>query len=339
MTLRKWTLGMAMAAAAFIPLSANADPVVVNLSASPNYIPNGTIHLDFAGVTAENGNAFGNGGPVGANGGSCNSGVCAETTFGVGNVNSITDAFGNLWSSGVVSTSNPNGYDLAYIIYGIADLSVVATPAIPNTVLQTIDNTGANDPSQGNVTYNAPGGVTTTATVDIGAGQGSGAQSIHLDFYYIPKALTPCFTAQDPACGVAGQNVEVDSTDRTSFSTVDGISNAAGGGLFAQFTLQSGAKPLNTSADGTSNSLVELTQVFFPGPVFGGAADNSGHGDAYSSCATSGATTPPACSDFTPVTELTMDSKGTGYAGDPARSRAVAARSAANGRSLPSTTR
>ena len=302
MTLRQWYLGMGVAAAALFPLGANAV-TVMNLPASLNFVADDTLTIDYAGAEALNGATAGVNGGTCATGGSSPTG-CQERDFVVGIVNGISDSAGNLWTSGVKSAANPNGYELAFVLYGTADLSDVTTGT--NT---KFDSTGATaDTSGQTATYSSDKAASKTVTL---TGQDG---KIHLDLYYIPsnstfvsldKGETPCFTA---GCSVAGVKTEVAATDRTGFSTVNGISNAAGGGLFAQFTFASGLKPLN-AVDGASNGAVTLSGNF---DTSGPSASN-----AYMTCNVSGPTTPPGCNNFQPITEAEMDGR-TGYTGSDA---------------------
>jgi hypothetical protein len=114
---------------------------------------------------------------------------------------------------------------VAYVIYGIADKSIVTSGAS-----QSIDNTGAT----------ASGSV------------------IHIDLYSMSAANTPCFTL---GCGpnmvtaaqVAG--VVNPATSSTVF---------IGSTTFADFTFESGATPLN-AIDMPGDGSVTLTQHFNTG--------------------------------------------------------------------------
>jgi hypothetical protein len=295
MKLRQWHWGIAAAAAALIPLSATAD-TVMNLPASPNYVSDGLITIDYTGVEVSDGTVG-----SGVHGGTCATGGssptgCAEEGFGVGSITALTINGLPVWSSGIVSAANPNGYALAFVLYGTADLSDVTSGT--NT---TADSVGANAVAQ-TVTYTAPVGNKGPTSVTF-----TGDGEIHIDLYYMPVGETPCFQI---GLGCTAANL-VQPTDRTGFGTVDGISNAVGGGLFAQLTLASGLVPLN-AVDGVSNGAVTLVGNF---DTDGGAGGKS---NAYATCDVSGPTTPPACSNFQPVTESFMDTMVTGYSGDPA---------------------
>lgn len=296
MALRNWYLGIAAAAfgAALIPSGANAD-TVMNLPASPAFTSGGVINIDYTGVSVENTGTIGSG----VSGGSCATGGssptgCKETTYGVGTITALTINGNPAWNSGVISAANPHGYALAFVLYGIADLSDITTGT--NT---TTDNVGANVASQ-TVTYGASVAPTTKTITFTPDGK------IHLDLYYMPASETPCFTV---GLGCSSSNL-VTATDRTGFGTVDGVSNAAGGGLFAQFTFASGVVPLN-GVDGSTNGSVTLVQNF---DTNGGAG---GKANAYMDCVNGGSTTPSGCSPFQPVTESFMDNNVTGYFGDP----------------------
>lgn len=231
MKFRYWCMAMAVAGAAFVPFAANAD-TIVNLPGSPNFNPSGNISGDFAGVTAETANIG-----SGVNGGSCSgaggTGTCLQTTYGAGVITQFTNNLTNtnLWSGGITSGSNPTGSALGFVIYGIADASVVATSNAPQAgVTETVDNTGAT----------ATGGL------------------IHIDIYSMSASNTPCFVT---GCGA---NLVTAST----VSAVTGTANSNvfnSATLFAAFTLESGVVPLNAADDGASNGKVTLTQTFNTG--------------------------------------------------------------------------
>jgi len=157
MTLRKWTLGMAVAAAALIPLSANAGPTP-NLTAGAT---SGQVDIKFTGVTAEDAGA--------SFGGSCVGTSCQETTFGAGSITNVTDSVNtafNTWTSG------KNGQTIAFYIYGIADQGFVSSGSGV-----TLFNTGATHGSLN-------GGADTTTGFN---------GLIHIDLYEWDVGSAPCF--------------------------------------------------------------------------------------------------------------------------------------------------
>jgi len=273
MTIKQWYLGIGAALAAFIPLSGYADPLpnlVSGASAGDN------LNLHFIGVTSENPGTVGSG----VNGGSCNAGSCAETTFGAGIINSVVDVTKagdpTLFTSGAPGaltglSGNPSGTALAFVIYGIADRSV--TPNGINT--EIISNTGAN-------------------TNPFGPGDGS----IHLDIYYLPGVDAPCF-GSGPNCATPVNAV----TSRTGDGKFTGITDV--GTLFASFTLEPGV------LDGNGvpvPSDVTLTQTF-------NTTSLNGNGQFFASCVPG--PSDPGCTQFQPVTQAQQDST-TGYVSNPA---------------------
>lgn len=289
MTLRQWYFGIAaVAAAALIPLSANADPLS-NLSSSPNYVPGGGIALTINGVTAETANTAdpilnssgiitgftaskdANGNP-GANNGTCDAtgANCAQTTYGVGTIDRISNTTTNtaLWQSG------DGGQALAYVIYGIADKSLGGI----GTNTEIIDNTGAS----------ATGGI-------------------KVDIYTMSIANQPCFVL---GCNA---NPLIDIVP----GAVSGVTGTGNSNIFqsatllVSFTMQSGVLPLN-SVDLPGDGSVTMTQTFNP-------IDGSGRGRGYASCDPAN----PDCQVFQKVAEGDAFTSGTlggaaGYSGDPA---------------------
>ncbi len=254
MTVRQWYLGIAaVAAAALIPLSANATAV-------PNFISfesNGSGHeleLKIVGVTNENFSNLNNdpdsaGTGDGINGGSCNAGLtnCLETTYGAGIITSVGDLSSglNTWSTG------DQGVAVAFVLWGVADKSVTGTDP------QDIKNLGA----------------TAAAGTEFDG-------SIHLDLYYMDSSSTPCFT-DDVSCDAFRR---VATSDRVGQSGFTHITTGVTGGstLFASYVMVPGVdsdltvtmdqsfKPSTLKGDGNfyancTDPSLPLCQQFSPG--------------------------------------------------------------------------
>jgi hypothetical protein len=276
MTVRQWYLGMAVAAAAFIPLSANA----VTTASVPDLLDGGSfadtpappdtlMSAKFTGVTAETG--F-----VGINettGGSCILGACFETTWGVGNLTSVSQDGGpQSWTTGDKS-GGPTPANVSFVIYGIADSSVSFSSSSPGQTTETVKNTGA--------------------TV---SGFGATDGLIHLDLYYTNFSDQPCFTTA-VACA-ANPTKQITSSDRLgnigTTAAVHGITDV--GLLFASFTFQPG-----TDADAT----ITMSQAVTFQDSTGKTTSSGNQANFYAQCDTS-ATPGPGCSQFQPVAEDTF---------------------------------
>jgi len=216
-----WCRGAGLAAAAglgtalFLPAIADATSFCITCgSTTPN------VSIKFSGVSSES-EPGSTGGDNGVNGGSCTSlGVCNETTWAVGNINSVKDGNKNtLFSDG-------GSNQVAFMIYGIGDLSIVAgTGADAGKFV--ISNTGSNN-----------------------TGQWSGADgSIHLDLYeYTGNNIN--------FSGPSGVNTAA----RTGFNSVTGVTTGLTGETFlAGFNFIPGIDPSNSSTtmlqkdDGTTD--------------------------------------------------------------------------------------
>ena len=276
MIVRKWGMGIVVAAA-LIPLSANAL-TVPNVTAGSD--PTDALKLHFLGVTGDTANAslFGPDPGGNPNGGSCTgaggTGTCLETTFGAGVLQDVVDVSQGsttLWTGATPGHSQTDGMAIGFVIYGIADASVVVTGA----TTESIDSTGAT----------ASGGL------------------IHIDFYYMSGANSPCFGTGSLTCTNLITPATVGAVTSTANSDVFGTAVTAP--LFASFTLQSGAVPLNTAADGASNGNIAAPHTF-------DASDTTGVAKGiYMNC-----TGGPGCSEFSTVSESTLDGVS-GYSGDP----------------------
>jgi hypothetical protein len=225
-------LGMAVAAAALVPLSANAT-TVPNLSYGGGALdtPAGVgdeMAAKITGVTAET-----SGIDSGVNGGSCNLAgtACNETTWGVGNLTTVQDNKTTLasWTSGDKSGGATN-QAISFVLYGIADTSTNFSSGV-GTTTETVQNQGA------------------TSDGTFGAGDGK----IHLNLYYMPAADSPCFTA-GCASGAHPLITTGKRTANTGFTAnVTGITNV--GTLFAAFTFQPGI-------DANGNVVIDQSVTF-----------------------------------------------------------------------------
>jgi len=249
MTLRQWYLGIATAAAALFPLVAYAasPPDIIDGSAGTGH----DMFAGFNGVTTETGAGSGL-----ATGTSCVGTNCAETTWGVGTIRDVNDNVLNTttWQSG------QNGQTIGFVLYGIADKSVVSVLNPDGTHTATVNNVGATSSIYG--------------TTD---------GKIHLDLYYMPNSSKPCFAV---GCAVANQ---VNATTSRQANTAGGVAvvnhltNAVGSSLFASFTLIRGV---------SSDSSVTLAQSITTDST-GKIVNHGGSANFFATCHSG-----PGCAQF-----------------------------------------
>jgi hypothetical protein len=269
MNLRQWYLGAGTAAmAALLPLSAQAVslPNLLNgggpldIAANPGDLMEGK----FTGVTTETAAIA----LTNTTGTSCTVAGCAETTWGIGfiqTVSDVTQANQQTWQNGDPVIPPSAQTSIAFVIYGIADESVTTIDNGNGTVTQTVKNTGAT-------------------TSEFGATDGV----IHIDFYYMPRSEQPCFTL---GCESA-TTTEITASDRTA-NDVDGTANVTGitdtGVLFASFELQKGVDPDPT---------VTLSQTVTIDLATGKTTGSGNQANFYATCVAG-----PGCDQFQDVPE------------------------------------
>jgi len=218
MTVRKWHLGILAAVAAgaatflFAPPVADAAPFCITCGTSTT-----TDSFKFQGVASEDeppGTGHDGTGTLCSGGGSCD-----ETTWVAGNVTSVTNAF---LSQSLFTAGQNGGQQIAFMIYGIGDVSVTATGSG-----FSILNTGSTNTTQ------HPGAD----------------GSIHLDLYEYNGSLIDF-----------GSGTGITPGDRTSFSQISGVTNGlTGETLYASFEFIPGVDPsdstvtLSQLADGSTD--------------------------------------------------------------------------------------
>jgi hypothetical protein len=146
---------------------------------------NGNTTIKFTGFTTENPGTVGAGGPP------LNGSAGLETTWGAGYVSTIFETgnlLNTLWQNG------KNNETLSFFIYGIADAAIIM-----------------NGPGDFSIYNNG-------CTVGVGCDG-----KIHIDFYRDSTigGTNPAFTANP----LAADAVRASTDDRTSFSTMDGITD------------------------------------------------------------------------------------------------------------------
>ncbi len=198
-----------------------------------------------------------------------------ESTWSVGNVTSITDGFNNLWVSG------QDGDRLTFMLYGIADLSIVPDGSGGFNIYNYGATGGVGPDSKIHLDVWLDNGPTTVADVSTGPGARSGFgtyPTLTDGSLWLSMELIPGIVADDPSTAVdegAMATLFQGAQATTSPTSGSGIfyASVTGGSAAGKFNTDGFTTLLGTSADmlGQFDFKPALTS---PGCAGGGVGPN-----------------------------------------------------------------